>query len=466
MLERERSHFEDFELLGRWWLPDTPERQQYGTLRFRKSGNISLEMMGSLRAPDLQPGAQKDFFSQKYNRVFGATEDGKPCTAEQVRVTSSRLFPFETGKSRAEVHRFYLGAHFPSEQPILFASQTAEFAYLEDWIGIDPYQRQPQSDPFGIVLRIPSETQTVLQVRIESEKTEITVFLRPKFVYSFRGEFSGGRRAWILIRPDEPKSAEWFEGMVRKLGDFLTLCSGRAVSPRRIAGYLKPQQDKAPDPQEKLELFLRLMEGKEDTDSTDLMPMPFVRIAQNAANVLTSWFLLQEKIAPVLGLLLGTYYNSHQYVETEFLTLMQAAEIFHRRMAGGAYLSVKEWQPHREILTKAIPPTLESAHRDSLKKRLEFANEYSLRKRLQELVKGLTPEIRERITKGSPNFAGEFADTRNALVHEGGGGIQAHGPVELWEANQRLRLLLNVLIWKALGLPDMTFSADWFEALR
>lgn len=68
--------------------------------------------------------------------------------------------------------------------------------------------------------------------------------------------------------------------------------------------------------------------------------------------------------------------------------------------------------------------------------------------------------------KGYKDFVGECADTRNALVHEGGGGIQAKGAVELWNTNTRLRALLNILIWKCLGLPESTFTDEWFRAMR
>lgn len=466
MLARERTHFEDFEFDGQWWLPATPTRKLLGTIQFQQTGKILLRLMGSLNELELEPGVQKDFFFQDHDRVFGIDEGGKPCTADRVRVTSSPLIPSDVGRSRAEINRLYVGAHFRRDQEILFNSQTVEFAYLEDWLGIVPFQREFCIDPATTVLRIPRDKTQVLKVRMESEQANLVLNVRPTFEYNFKGEFNGGRRAWFVIQPDIPKSSDWFESCTRQLGDFLTLCVGKPVLPRRIAGY-RSREGATGEEQEKIEIFLRLMGGKENADGIDgLIPMFYRAMMQNAPGIIASWFSLQEKIEPVLGLLLGTYYSTHQYVETEFLTLMQALEIFHRRVTGGSYLTADAWQIHRAALTSAIPTTLDPAHKQSLKKRLEFGYEYSLRKRLQDLLTGISGEVRGRIMKGYKDFVGECADTRNALVHEGGGGIQAKGAVELWNTNTRLRALLNILIWKCLGLPESTFTDEWFRAMR
>jgi len=100
-----------------------------------------------------------------------------------------------------------------------------------------------------------------------------------------------------------------------------------------------------------------------------------------------------------------------------------------------------------------------------LSKRLEYGYEYSLRKRLNDIVGSLNDAVQKRITGGNSNFVAECADTRNALVHEGGGGIESKGLVAMHRTNRQLRALLNVLIWKQLGLPDETFTDDWFRRL-
>ncbi len=40
---------EEFEYKGKWWLPDKPEKQISGTLRFNPTDGAVLELIGSFK---------------------------------------------------------------------------------------------------------------------------------------------------------------------------------------------------------------------------------------------------------------------------------------------------------------------------------------------------------------------------------------------------------------------------------
>jgi len=57
---------------------------------------------------------------------------------------------------------------------------------------------------------------------------------------------------------------------------------------------------------------------------------------------------------------------------------------------GGKYLSDADWGAHAESLMACIPTSLEEGHKQSLKARVKYGNEFSLRKRIQGLVAGMS----------------------------------------------------------------------------
>jgi hypothetical protein len=302
-------------------------------------------------------------------------------------------------------------------------------------------------------------------VRIEQQQADIAVYLGGSLSYGTQG-FAGTRVGSVRIKPDNSRSYSWYEDMVRRIGNLLTLCVGEPVFPRRIKAQPAAAIPSAPReagarPRD-IKVFLHLFEGKEKADLSPVnMPIPFFMVQDRMALLISSWFSIHEEIEPVIGLLLSTYYNSHMYVETEFMTLVQAVEIFHRRVVGGNYLSSEEWQPFYETISRAIPPEIGSDHKAALRNRLKYGNEYSLRKRLGNLLQGLGEDAKNYVTKDFGNFAEECANARNALVHEGGEAV-GKSLKELWTMNRRLRALVNILVWRRLGLEDR-FTVDLYR---
>jgi hypothetical protein len=357
----------------------------------------------------------------------------------------------------------YVGGLFSTEEEIQFDEQEIEFTYLEDWVGINPFRFDFSKTPH--VIEVPVKSTEIVKVRIEIERMELSIFLAPTVSYGWQGEFSGGRRCWVSIKPDEARPYGWFERIIQRIGNLLTLCIGEPVFPRRMKGQPAHLNEVALKPKE-VDIYLHLSEGNERIDVSHVgMPVPYVMIRDRVNSIIASWFAIHEEIEPVVGLLLSTYYNSHMYVETEFLTLIQSIEIFHRRLVGGSYLSVEEWQPHYEAMVSAIPGEIKAGHRAALKNRLKYGHEFSLRKRVENLIESLSADARNHITKDFADFADECARTWNTMVHEGGGSVLGKSLKELWTINRRLRALLNTLIWKRLGLDDR-FSSDWYRRVE
>jgi hypothetical protein len=134
---------------------------------------------------------------------------------------------------------------------------------------------------------------------------------------------------------------------------------------------------------------------------------------------------------------------------------MQALESFHRVTKGGKYLNNDDWKPFRTTLSNAISAELDSGHRESLKSRIKYGNEYSLRKRIGELLESLNEKTLSRLSPTNKYFTGVIVDTRNYLTHyDDELKDVALKDADLYWANQRLRIFISLLLLKEIGVPE------------
>ena len=131
---------------------------------------------------------------------------------------------------------------------------------------------------------------------------------------------------------------------------------------------------------------------------------------------LKNWLKKYQLICTLFSLYKSAIY-SEKSVEIKFLLLSQAVESYHRRFRDGYYLSEPEFQTFvLDPLYKAIPAQLERNFRESLKNRLKYSNEYSLRKRIKDLINE-NKNILERYFKVPKNLENKIANARNYLTH-------------------------------------------------
>lgn len=139
--------------------------------------------------------------------------------------------------------------------------------------------------------------------------------------------------------------------------------------------------------------------------------------------------------------------------------LSQAVETFSRAQGKAEYMAEDKYQAVKDVLVKAIPSSLGSGHRDALKSRIKYGNEYALRKRLELLMDSLSPESQGIICKSRPKFVSGFVDTRNYLTHytDELRGKALMGSDLFW-ACHRLLMLIRILLLKEFGLEEEIVS--------
>ncbi len=157
---------------------------------------------------------------------------------------------------------------------------------------------------------------------------------------------------------------------------------------------------------------------------------------------------------PVFELFFPTYFFDLPPPQ-ELLNLAHAIEALHRSTIGGQYQSDVEYQTGLQAnLLAALPPSIPSDFRASLARRFEFLHQYSMKKRLKDIIRKFEPLISPHIGKRDI-FIQQVTDARNQLVHASS---EAPAPdyARLWEYSQQLGLILEIAILAQIGFEEGT----------
>jgi hypothetical protein len=168
------------------------------------------------------------------------------------------------------------------------------------------------------------------------------------------------------------------------------------------------------------------------------------------------WFDLAKRYEPVIDLYLGTIYNSAAFVEFKFLALTQALESFHRRRYRGRYVPAAKYQAYTAAMLGAMDPAMPETLKTKLRDVLRFGNEHSQRKRFRRILDELGDSTYSLVSSEErKTFANKIVDTRNYLTHYPTGGSRPpFAGIELHRTNQRLQVLLLILLLRELGLEE------------
>ena len=144
--------------------------------------------------------------------------------------------------------------------------------------------------------------------------------------------------------------------------------------------------------------------------------------------------------------------------EYQFLSLAQALETYHRRTRPESrYLEEAEYGRRYEEIVEALPGDLPRPLKSKLKDVLKYGNEWSLRKRVTDLLDGLPSGV---VEDEGGDFVEAVVNTRNYLTHytEELRERALQGTV-LSEALDELRRVVAFLLFQELGLDEQKVVA-------
>jgi hypothetical protein len=431
---------EDFELGGRFWLPQTPKQPLHGTLRYT-DGRVTLSLFGVFGS------APAGAITDDAEFILGSTERG-PCTLwrswrsqANTTILGDEVEPYTSGSTWV-ANRLFMGAHFVDVDGMLLRESRFAFQELPAWLARRAFDVDFTGGVVSARYEFPEDIVAPLHshdatLRIDAGLTQSgNVFEELTLKQPIE--------AAVELPEKKPRPYEWHHDRLGELRALLGLLVGEPVMPTRFRAITA---DRRP-----VTVFFSLTgEPSERTVHPAEMIFPYPRIADRFAEISERWFALQDDLSVVVSLFFGTLYTRGLPREFRFLALMQALETYHRRRHGGLYMPESGYEPVRDALIDAIPAGVEDSHRQALISRIKYGNEFALRRRLTDLLASLVGSC-DAVTDDPKAFVEAVVAERNYLTHYPPGEAEPMSGLECVHMSMRLRAFVTLLLLAEVGL--------------
>lgn len=138
------------------------------------------------------------------------------------------------------------------------------------------------------------------------------------------------------------------------------------------------------------------------------------------------------------------------FLEDSFLRVVRAIEVWHRLHFGGDMLPTDQLNEMLGRLEGSLPVEEWKV----VKMRLQYGNEWSLKRRLDDLIARGGEPMAAIMQSGYKRFSRRVVDARNRLTHGGGDGADPLSDEEMIWARQTLEMVFLLALLAALGLGD------------
>jgi|GEM_PF-4413704 len=379
---------ERFELNGMWWLPDNPDHRVAGKLTFDPDPRMGITLKTIGASFDAVPKYVKTInltsepIKQTIHRfeiILGNTETGKQVTLVDCQI-SSLSFIVDYDTQTYNIKKIIEGMHVNQKEELLFEQITIHYTNLANWF---------KSNIMEEVRTIYDKTtikneQTPNSVKAEIANWKVTLGVLPGSIHKPFKEITFLYTGSITLRSEINAELSNYEKIENKILVFLMLATNNLLKEDSIE-FINISEHS----------FGKVIRAYSNSRyiSNDYYNYGYLfdysDIEENFDLYLNKWFFLYEKIDITIQLYTTLLYTPEMYIHSKILTLAQALESYHRVLYGGYYLDNDAYKPYKDKLTGQIDQNLEKSHRDSLKSRIKYGNEYSLRKRITLIVESL-----------------------------------------------------------------------------
>jgi len=207
-----------------------------------------------------------------------------------------------------------------------------------------------------------------------------------------------------------------------------------------------------------------------DIESRQRTGARFSLLGDDASRVVENWFKRRDDFKIAAELVSLCWLGAGMLTPFDFVALAQAAEGLDRRLHPGSdtYMSEPDYEQVACTLISAIP-SVPSALRQSLKKRLQFGNQFSLRRRLRRLRLLVPDEVRTETPIGHTGWVDDIVNLRNDLTHRPLGYREPDGQLYI-NSSARLSLLMQSVMLATVGVRGhhieraLMWTAAWGTA--
>lgn len=476
---------EETEFRGHWWVPGHREERVGGIARYTPEDGIWLELFSAL---DQSPGNLGTGSIVQFDRLLGVSTEGEAITLFGcTRDSTSRKQNQEANETVSTHLVNYLveGAFLPSHN-LAFDSISVSFPLLEEWAWLTSPQpnlnmRNPPMAQAGDVYQVTFQLPTVPEARVD----DLTIKLRTNGSTNTKLFRSGSidQTAFLDVIPRRTLvPLNEYHDYLNKLRNFTSFGVGRPVQPRYVRGTTRNSRGE----EVSTEIYYSLGSTFEEYDFVHPHSMLFNLQLINFEEAIGGWFKMMDSYGPVFDLYFGAQFNPMMYPQNTFLSLSQAFESLHRRTRKGRYHSGYKYDFLLEDMSSFLDGDLGQVYDNSSSLKnpnalgnpgavlnnldetynvdsdfvnkmkhgtLKYANGYSLRKRLSELVDEYRPILND-LPHNITRKQNRVINTRNFLTHYDESISDVARGDDIQELIWGLQQLIEVHLLTELGIAD------------
>lgn len=422
---------------GLWWLPDSPEQKVRGILTYVPGQEINLEIFGQF--------GQYRCWKTTPEIILGETNRGKFALYNNgiIRVENSTAENLVT--SYYYSNTIFFGKHFTRLEDLKIKSCEVGFKNFDSWLHLDTFvENRSSEDEYVLEYKKPK----IEPITVDSKDFTLSIFYMKLYSLHYGVGREIKHRPFVSFEPNSFKDYDWFMDRVEEFQSYLSLISGLPTYPTTV--LLHVDSTELYEKHISVYYINRMHREPELRDERPLLY--YIDIEDVFKDTIMYWFSNYENQGPVINLLLSTIYNASHVSDAEFLTLIQALEAYHRRNHEGKYLPDAQYKKYCSHLCDAIPQELEKDHQQSLRDRIYYGNELSLRTRINLLFEENEKDFL-RFIKHKDNFIRAILNTRNYLTHYDKRLEQkAIKSFDLLQLSRKISLILHFLYITKMGI--------------
>jgi hypothetical protein len=433
-----------FEVAGEWWLPETQTERLFGTLRYSPS-EIELEVSGTFEDVSLSDQLAGSSKFKDHACIFGLTHDRQRFTLLRAHAISL--------STTTKYSAFHVVAdkHVPGLGDFKLREVSFYCRHLDVFIarGLFAVNTEGQKEDFKS-LTVQYVQPPKIGWRIEEIGSSLAIQTSLNCSSSpYEQWHKLHARSFVTITPDSPQNLDWFIRQIWRFCYLLTLVTDEVVSPTGVELFLV--DDKYPG----WHLYKSAKGRDDDEHVTPVFLFHLGHLLDNFGRMLNTWYSVSETMLDAIHLTMDAQRNPEHSNQGRFLLLAHAIEVVSRAITSSEYMNPADYETVKSKMKAAIPENVVRAHRDSLKKKIDYGNEYSFHKRVKMLIQSLSPAAQEIVCRDPTAFSRGISDTRNYYTHFTDElRAKTLSPVAMYWASEKLSFLMRIVLFRYLGIDE------------
>ncbi len=453
----------EFSLTGLWRFPTKGRKKWAGTLSYHPQRGAALELVGFAKEiNDLSVSIMKGNAAGYQEIILGTCP---VASADEVLFTLRECYakypvyrPAYNGplKMYFDVKTVLAGKHFTKSQKLKFNKLLVDFTHLFEWAdisgitsGTDVERDKPDLlEKLDLDYLITYKRPQPIKVSI-SNYTISLYFERWERWETFLGakeESCVRQRVYAVIEFAKKQPLGTFEDVCYHFRNFLSLGVAHPVYPQEIKARFEGKWGP-----EDIEIFIVRPHYSKTQERLPIVHMLFTYadISARFGSYLSNWVASSDRLKPVYDLYFGIIHNPHTYLIHTFLSLIQALETYHRRLAS-------KYELTNDTRNDLVQEVLKRSTINYKVDKLENRKDPPLLMRILELLVFHEDAIHPVVESyRRVEFAEFVKNKRNYYTHyEPAKQSAAPSPDELWGAIEKMKLLLQACMLFELGIGE------------